>query len=139
MACRAWHGIWYGLARYCMVYDIAGGHDMVYGMAWRVMAWYIVWPGKQGMVYDKVWRGMAWYVQMPWAMVPFTCGEADVIWRSCSHVQDPFTSKVTVTCIFRSHVQLLFTLGSDNTLRDCEYISLFWDRIFEKAYTCNIY
>ena len=96
MACRGWHGIWYGLARYCMVYDIAGGHDMVYG-------------------------------------------EADVSWRSCSHIQDPFTSKVTITYIFRSHVQLLFTLGSDSTLRDCEYISPFWDRIFEKAYTCNIY
>ena len=47
-----------------MVYDIAGGHDMVYGMAWRVMAWYIVWPGSHGMVYDKTWLGMAWYVQM---------------------------------------------------------------------------
>ena len=76
---------------------------------------------------------------LPWAMVPFTCGEADGSWRSCSHVQDPFTSKVTITCMFRSHVQLQFTLGSDSTLRDCEYISLFWDRIFEKAYTCNIY
>ena len=47
---------------------------------------------------------------LPWAMVPFTCGEADVSWRSCSHVQNPFTSKVTITCMFRSHVQLLFTL-----------------------------
>ena len=64
MACRAWHGIWHGLARYCMVYDIAGGHDMVYGMARRVMAWYIAWPGRHGMVYDKAWRSMAWYVQM---------------------------------------------------------------------------
>ena len=41
---------------------------------------------------------------LPWAMVPFTCGEADVSWRSCSHVQDPFTSRLTVTCMFRSHV-----------------------------------
>ena len=41
-----------------------GGHDMVYGMAWKVMAFYIVWPGGHGMVYDKAWRGMAWYVQM---------------------------------------------------------------------------
>ena len=64
MACRAWDGIWYGLARYCMVFDIAGGHDIVYGMAWRVMTWYIVWPGRHGMVYDKAWQGMAWYVQM---------------------------------------------------------------------------
>ena len=41
-----------------------GGHDMVCGMAWKVMAFYIVWPGGQDMVYDKDWRGMAWYVQM---------------------------------------------------------------------------
>ena len=25
---------------------------------------------------------------LPWDMVPFTCGEADVSWRSCSQVQD---------------------------------------------------
>ena len=76
---------------------------------------------------------------LPWAMVPFTFGEADASWRSCSHVQGPFTSRVTVTCMFRSHVQLLFTLDGDSTLRDCEYISLFRNRIFVKAYTCNIY
>ena len=33
-----------------------------------------------------------------------------------------FPSRVTVTCMFRSHVQLLFTLGIDSKLRDCEYI-----------------
>ena len=59
---------------------------------------------------------MAWYLEMImsisgfmalyWAIVPFTCGEADVSWRSCSHVQDPFTSRGTVTFMFRSHVQL---------------------------------
>ena len=60
MSCRAFHGIWYGLAIYGMVYDIA----------WRVwhgirgMTWYIVWPGGHGMVYDKAWRGMTWYVEM---------------------------------------------------------------------------
>ena len=53
---------------------------------------------------------------------PIQRGEADVSWRSCSHVQDTFTSKVTVTCMFRSHVQLMFTLGSDSKLRDCEYM-----------------
>ena len=74
----------------------------------------------------------AYVNSLPWALVAFTCGEANVSWRSCSQVQDPFTSKVTITCMFRSHVHLLFTLGSDSTLRDCEYISLFWDRIFEK-------
>ena len=36
-----------------MVYDIAGGHDMI----WYGLEMY-------GMVYDKAWRGMAWYVQM---------------------------------------------------------------------------
>ena len=46
------------------------GHDIVYCMAWRGMArymvwpwrgmaWYIVLPGGLGMVYDKVGRGMA--------------------------------------------------------------------------------
>ena len=52
MACRAWHGIWYGQARYGMVYDIT----------WRA------WPGtlydleRYGIVYctyDKAWRGTA--------------------------------------------------------------------------------
>ena len=59
---------------------------------------------------------------LPSAVVPFTCGEADVSWRSCSHVQDPFTSRGTITCMFRSHVQLRFTLGSDIELRDSEYV-----------------
>ena len=76
---------------------------------------------------------------LPWAIFLFTCGEADVSWRSCSHVQDLFTSRATVTCMFRSHVQLLFTLGSDSKFRHCEYISLFWNRNFVKAYTCNTY
>ena len=76
---------------------------------------------------------------LPGAIFLFTCREADVSWRSCSHVQNPFTCRVTVTCMFRSHAQLLFTLDSDSKLRDCEYISLFWDRNFVKAYTCNIY
>ena len=58
----------------------------------------------------------AYVNSLPWALVPFTCGEADVSCRSCSQVQDPFTSKVTITCMFRSHVHLLFTLGSDSTL-----------------------
>ena len=53
---------------------------------------------------------------------PFLFGEADVSWRYSLHVQDPFTIRGTVTCLFLSHVQLLFTLGSDRKLRDCEYI-----------------
>ena len=50
-------------------------------------------------------------------MIPLTNGEADISWRPCSHVQDPFTSRGTVTCMFLSHVQLLFNLGSDSKLR----------------------
>ena len=46
-----------------------------------------------------------------WAIVQFTCGEADVSWRSCSHVQDQFTSRGTVTFMFRSHVQLSGSRG----------------------------
>ena len=77
------------------------------------------------MVHGMAWRGMTWYVErdsityfkaLPWAIVPFTRGHgvADVSWRSFSHVPDPFTSSGPFTCTFRSHVQLLFTLGRDN-------------------------
>ena len=40
--------------------------------------------------------------------------------------------------MFRSHVQLLFTLGSDSKLRDCEYIyiSLFWDSTLDSHSYC---
>ena len=100
-------------------------HSILYGLAG--MAWNMISLARYGMVCAN-----AYVNSLPWALVPFTCGEANVSWRSCSQVQDPFTSKVTITCMFRSHVHLLFTLGSDSTLRDCEYISLFWDRIFEK-------
>ena len=41
MACWTWHGIWYGLARY----------GIIYCMAWRTMAWYMITPG-------EVWHGM---------------------------------------------------------------------------------
>ena len=75
------------------------------------------------MVYGMAWRGMSWYVErhsiscfkaLPWAKVPFTRGVADVSWRSCSHVPDPFTSRGPFTCMFRSHVQLLFTQGRNS-------------------------
>ena len=77
------------------------------------------------------WRGMSWYVEsysitcfkaLSWAIVPFTRGVADVSWRSCSHVPDPFTSRVPFTCMSRSHAQLLFTLGRDSKQRACEFI-----------------
>ena len=58
------------------------------------MTWYMVWPGElwHSILYGLA--GMAWYMirlarygmvcanayvnLLPWAMVPFTCGEADV-------------------------------------------------------------
>ena len=92
-------------------------------------------PGGHGIWYALARYGMVCgndYVNfMSWAMVPCTYREADVRLRSCSHVQDPFTSRGTVTCMFHSHVQLLFTLGSDSKLRDCEYIYLFWVRTID--------
>ena len=108
-----WHGI---------LYDLAG------------MAWYMIWPG-------EVWHGLC---KCLCECIALGYGPVH-IWRRrcqlrfCSHVKDPFTNRVTVTRMFRSHLQFLFTLGSDSKLRDCEYISLFWDRIFVKAYTFNIY
>ena len=75
------------------------------------------------MVYGMACRGMSWYVErqsitcfkaLPWDIVPFTHGVADISWRSCSQVPDPFTSKGPFTCMFRLHVQLLFTLDRDS-------------------------
>ena len=109
---------------------------MVYGMAWQCnvshgiwydlagMAWYMTWPGVHGMVWYTVWHcghGMVWWTWnaiwyglagIPLYMI-FTRGVADVSWRSCSHVPYPFTSRGPLTCMFRSHVQLLFTLDRD--------------------------
>ena len=121
MAWRAWHGICYGLVGiwYSLV-DMAcymvwsSGHDMVYGMAWRVIPWLMVWPSRK-------WHG-----------IRYGLGS----WRSCSHVQDPFTSRWTVTTMLHSHEQLLFTLGSDSKLRDCEYISLFSDSTLDNHNYC---
>ena len=83
----------------------------------------MVWPGGHHMVYGMAWRGMSWYVESykitcikasPWDIVLLTRGVADVNWRSCSHVPDPFTSRGPFTYMFRSHVQLLFTLCRDS-------------------------
>ena len=110
-----------------MAYDMAwrnmawymispGGHNMVYGMAWSGVTWYIVWPGGHGMVYRTA------YVNFMFYSIALGYGPVHM-WRSrCSYVQDPFTSRLVVTCMFRSHAQLLFTLGRDSKLRDCEYI-----------------
>ena len=154
MACRAWHSISYGQARYGTVYGMARGHGMVWpgdvshgiwyglqGMAWHmVIAWrgiasYIVWPSGHGMVYDNAWRGM-WKCLCEFHVLWHCLGlwsHSNVSWRSNSHIQDTFTSRWTVTCMFRPHVQLLFTLGRDSKVRDCEYIyiSLFWDRTLD--------
>ena len=116
MAGMAWYMVWPGEV----------WHDILYGLA--DMAWYMIRPGKV-CGNDYVFYGIVL------AMVPFICGEANVSWRSCSHVQDPFISRGTVTCMFRSHVKLLFTLGGSK-LRDCEYISLFWDRALDSHSYC---
>ena len=131
MACRAWHGIWYGLARYCMVYDIAGGHDMVYGMAWRVMAWYIVWPGRHGMVYDKAWRGMAGYMQM--LMWIYCLG----LW-SRSHVEKPMSVGGPVHT-YRTHSQVKWPLYacSDHMYSSCSLwaVTVHWEIV--NIYHCS--
>ena len=44
------------------------------------------------------------------------------MWRSRCQLEVLFTRRGTVTCMFRSHVQLLFTLCSDSKLRDFEHI-----------------
>ena len=124
-----WHGIRYGLARFGMVNDMACWHGMAWHMVWpgevwhyilyglADMAWYIITPG-------EVWHGM-WKCLCEFHVLWHCFGlwsRADVSWRSNSLIQDPFTSRGTVTCMFRSHVQLLFTLGRGSKLRDCEYI-----------------
>ena len=48
MARRAWHGICYGLA------------GIWNGLA--NMAWYMVWPGWHDMVYSMAWRIIAWFM-----------------------------------------------------------------------------
>ena len=49
---------------------------------------------------------------LSYAMVPFTCAEANVSWRPCldRYMNVPFTCTAP------------FTLGSGSKLRDCEYI-----------------
>ena len=132
-----WHSIWYGLAGMTFYIVWPGGHGMVYCMVWwarhdiwydlAAMAWYTLWPGEHHMVYGMAWRTSHGYMVWPGEVYvmskgilhvlrhcPFTRGVADVSWRSCSHVPDPFTSRGTFTSMFRSHVQLLFTLGRDS-------------------------
>ena len=131
------HSIWYGLAGMSLYIVWPGGQGMVYVMAWWVrhdiwhgicygmagITLYMVRPGGHRMVYRMVWRGMSWYVKrhiitcfkaLPRNIVSFTRGVDDVSWRSCSYVPDPFTNRRPFTCMFRSHVQLLITLGRDS-------------------------
>ena len=42
--------------------------------------------------------------------------------RSRCQLEVLFISRETVTCMCRSHVQLLLILGGDGKLSDCEYI-----------------
>ena len=112
LAWRAWHGIWYGLAgkNWCMVWPVGTAwymvwsvvHDIVYAMAWRASLWYGLADIAWYMFFFAGEVRMSWYVEkhsitcfkaLPWAIVPFTRGVADVSWRSCSHVPDPFTSR----------------------------------------------
>ena len=83
---------------------------MVYSMVWPGgITWYMVWLGGHRMVYGMAWRGMSRYVEkhsitlcfkaLPWAIVLFKRGVADVSWRSCSHVLDRFTSRGPFTCM----------------------------------------
>ena len=106
----AWHGMCYGMESWHgVLYDLAG------------MAWYTKRSGEVWMVCGNAYMNFMFY-GIALDTSPFTCGEADVSWRSCSQLQDPFTSRGTVTCMFRLHAQLLFTLGSESKLRDCENI-----------------
>ena len=121
-----WPDMWYGMAlRVSHGIVWPGGHRMAYGMAWQArhwvwhsiwyglagMAWYMVCPGGHGMVYEMSWRARngVWYglVGKAWCMVY-------AMLRFCWHVPDPFTSKGHFICMFRSHIQLLFTLGRDS-------------------------
>ena len=138
---EAWHIVWpgghigNGLTTHSMVYCMAwqcmalciiwpDGHGMIHGMAWWPwlgICYGLAWQASHGILYGLA--SMSWYVEshritsikaLPWVIVPFTHGVADVNWRSCSHVPDPFKSKGPFTCMFRSHVQLLFILGKDS-------------------------
>ena len=85
-----WYGVC-GIAWQCMVYDIA-----LHAMAWYVERHYKL---------CSITCSMA----LPCPMVMFTPGQTNVSWRSCSHVQDPFTRRRPFTCMFHSHLQLLLT------------------------------
>ena len=53
------------------------GHGMVYGRAWRSLAWYMIWHGiwygmaRYGMIYDIAWRAWhgIWYCMEMFGMV----------------------------------------------------------------------
>ena len=102
---------------------------MVYGMAWWTRhnicyglagtAWYMVWPCE---VCHGMWIGIVLHalrIAMGYSPVHTWSGRCR---RSSSYVLDKFTSRGPFTCVFRSHIQLLFTLGRDSKSRDCEFI-----------------
>ena len=84
-------------------------------------AWYMI---RSGEVWHDMWNAYVNFMFYGIALGygPVHMWRSRVSWRSCSHVQDPFTNRGTVTCMYLSRVQLLFTLGSESKLRDCEYI-----------------
>ena len=117
MAWQARHGAWHSngmalLVRHDICMAWGPWHGICYGLAG--ITWYMVWPGGHRMVYGMAWRGMPWYVEMysitcfktlPWAIVPFTRGVADV---------SKTVGGLVHTYRNLSHVQLLFTLGKDS-------------------------
>ena len=103
------------------------------------------------MVYGMAWQGMTWYVErhsitcfkaLSWAIVPFTRGVADVSWRSCSHVLDPFTSRGHFTRVHACSVQTYSSCSLWEGIVNREivnlYRSLFWDRYLDIHSYCVI-
>ena len=90
---------WPGGKELCMIWP--DGHGMIYGMAlWQwhgicyglaCITWYMVWPGEHLMVYGMPGEVCLIVLKaLTWAIVPFTCGLANVSLRSCSHVPGCF-------------------------------------------------
>ena len=81
-----WHGIWYGLARYGMIYDIAW-------RAWYCMEMYgMVWPGGHGMIRPgEVWHGI-WKCLCEFHVYGIALGYGPVhMWRSRCQLEVLFT------------------------------------------------
>ena len=62
----------------------------------------MVWPVGHGIVCGMAWRDMPWYEERHSIAYFKARGVADVSWRSCSHLPDPFTSRGPFT--WRHHI-----------------------------------